>query len=65
MARLKTQYQQEVAPALMKKFDYKSVMQVPRIDKIVVNVGCGEAREMQRCSMRLSATCPLSPVSMP
>ena len=45
MARLKTQYQQEVAPALMKKFDYKSVMQVPRIDKIVVNVGCGEARE--------------------
>ena len=41
MARLKTQYQQEVAPALMKKFDYKSVMQVPRIDKIVVNVGCG------------------------
>ena len=45
MARLKTQYQQEVAPALMKKFDYKSVMQVPKIDKIVVNVGCGEARE--------------------
>ena len=45
MARLKTQYQQEVAPALMKKFDYKSVMQVPRIDKIVVNVGCGEARD--------------------
>ena len=49
----------------MKKFDYKSVMQVPRIDKIVVNVGCGEARENARCSMRLSATCPLSPVSMP
>ena len=45
MARLKTQYQQEVAPALMKKFEYKSVMQVPKIDKIVVNVGCGEARE--------------------
>ena len=45
MARLKVQYQQEVAPALMKKFDYKSVMQVPKIDKIVVNVGCGEARE--------------------
>ena len=45
MARLKTQYQQEVAPDLMKKFEYKSVMQVPKIDKIVVNVGCGEARE--------------------
>ena len=45
MARLKTQYQQDVAPALMKKFSYKSVMQVPKIDKIVVNVGCGEARE--------------------
>ena len=45
MARLKTQYQQEVAPALMKKFEYKSVMQIPKIEKIVVNVGCGEARE--------------------
>ena len=45
MARLKVQYQQEVVPALMKKFEYKSVMQVPKIDKIVVNVGCGEARE--------------------
>ena len=45
MARLKVQYQQEVAPALMKKFEYKSVMQIPKIDKIVVNVGCGEARE--------------------
>ena len=45
MARLKVQYQQEVVPALMSKFEYKSVMQVPKIDKIVVNVGCGEARE--------------------
>ena len=45
MARLKVQYQQEVAPALMKKFEYKSVMEIPKIDKIVVNVGCGEARE--------------------
>ena len=45
MARLKVQYQQEVVPALMKKFEYKSVMQAPKIDKIVVNVGCGEARE--------------------
>ena len=45
MARLKTQYQQEVAPALMKKFEYKSVMQIPKIDKVVVNVGCGEAKD--------------------
>ena len=42
---LKAKYQAEVAPALMKQFGYKSVMQIPRIDKVVVNVGCGEARE--------------------
>ncbi len=45
MARLKDQYQKEIAPALMKKFGYKSVMQVPKLDKVVVNVGCGEARD--------------------
>lgn len=45
MARLKETYSKEVAPALMKKFGYKSVMQIPKIDKVVVNVGCGEARE--------------------
>jgi len=45
MPRLKTRYQDEVAPALMKKFDYKSVMQVPRFEKIVINVGCGDARD--------------------
>ena len=45
MARLKEQYKAEVAPALMKQFGYKSVMQIPKIDKVVVNVGCGEARE--------------------
>ena len=45
MPRLKDQYQKEIAPALMKKFGYKSVMQVPKLDKVVVNVGCGEARE--------------------
>ncbi len=42
---LKAKYQAEVAPALMQKFGYKSVMQIPRLDKIVVNCGCGEARE--------------------
>ena len=45
MARLKVKYTEEVAPALFKKFGYKSTMQIPRIDKVVVNVGCGEARE--------------------
>lgn len=45
MTRMKTHYTNEVAPALMKKFQYKSPMQIPRIEKIVVNVGCGEARD--------------------
>lgn len=45
MSVLKDKYVNEVAPALMKKFSYKSVMQIPKIDKIIVNVGCGEARE--------------------
>ena len=45
MARLKEFYQSDVAPALMKKFGYKSVMQIPKLDKIVVNVGCSEARD--------------------
>ena len=42
---LKAKYQAEVAPALMQKFGYKSTMEIPRIHKIVVNVGCGEARD--------------------
>ena len=45
MARLAETYKIEVAPELMKKFNYKSVMQIPKIDKIVINVGCGEARD--------------------
>ena len=45
MARLKDKYVAEIAPALMKKFQYKSVMQIPKIEKVVVNVGCGEARD--------------------
>ncbi len=44
-ARLKEMYNKDVAPALMKKFEYKSVMQLPKLDKIVINVGCGEARD--------------------
>ena len=42
---LKKLYQDEVAPALMQKFGYKSTMQIPRLEKIVVNCGCGEARD--------------------
>lgn len=45
MARLKDYYLKDVAPALMKKFSYKSVMQIPKIDKIVVNVGAGECKD--------------------
>lgn len=42
MPNLKDKYTAEIAPALMKKFEYKSVMQIPKLDKIVVNVGCGK-----------------------
>jgi len=42
---LKAKYNAEIAPALMQKFGYKSTMEIPRIHKIVVNVGCGEARD--------------------
>ncbi len=45
MAVLKETYKSEIAPALMKKFGYNSVMQIPKLDKVVVNVGCGEARD--------------------
>ncbi len=45
MARMRDYYVKDVAPALMKKFSYKSVMQIPKLEKIVVNVGCGEARD--------------------
>ena len=45
MARLGDMYKNEVAPAMMKKFNYKSPMQIPKFDKIVVNVGCGDAKD--------------------
>lgn len=45
MARLKDYYKEKVCPALMSKFSYKSVMQIPKLEKIVINVGAGEARE--------------------
>ena len=45
MARIKDLYTSEIAPSLMKKFEYKSVMQIPKLDKIVINVGAGDAKE--------------------
>ena len=45
MARLRELYKSEVAPALMKKYEYKSPMQIPKLDKIVINVGVGDAKD--------------------
>lgn len=45
MEKLREQYEKEVIPALMKKFNYKSVMQVPKLDKIVINIGLGDTKE--------------------
>ena len=60
-ARLKVKYTEEIAPALMKKFGYKSVMQIPKLDKIIVNVGSVKARTTPRKlkpSARTSAPSP-------
>ena len=48
MARLKTTYNEQAVPALMEKFQYKSIMQAPKIEKIVINMGVGEAKENQK-----------------
>ena len=45
MSKLKEYYISDVAPALMKKFEYKSTMQIPKVDKIVINVACSDARD--------------------
>ena len=45
MARLKDMYKADVAPALLKKYEYKSVMQIPKLDKVIINVGVGDAKE--------------------
>ena len=45
MARLKETYLNEIVPALQKKFEYKNIMQVPKLDKVVINMGVGEAKE--------------------
>ena len=45
MEKLREQYEKEAVPALMKKFEYKSSMQVPKLDKIVINIGLGDTRD--------------------
>ena len=45
MARLKEQYQNEIVDALIKKFGYKNIMEVPKLDKVVINMGVGEAKD--------------------
>ena len=48
MARIKTTYKEQVVPALMEKFKYESIMQAPKIEKIIINMGVGEAKENQK-----------------
>ncbi len=55
MARLQDLYKSDVAPALMKKFEYKSVMQIPKIDKVIINVGCGDAKDNSKVIESVSA----------
>ena len=46
MEKLREQYEKEVVPALMKKFQYKSIMQVPKLDKVVINIGLGDTKKI-------------------
>jgi large subunit ribosomal protein L5 len=48
MARLKETYKDQVVPALMEKFQYESIMQAPKVEKIIINMGVGEAKENQK-----------------
>ena len=66
MTRMKKKYVEEVAPALMEKFQYKSVMQIPKIEKIVVSVGCGDCKDNAKAlEAPSSRTSPRSPASTP
>ena len=47
MEILREQYQKEIIPAMMKKFNYKSVMEVPKLEKIVINIGLGDIKDMK------------------
>lgn len=55
MSRLKVYYKNDVVPAMVKKFSYKNVMQVPKLDKIVINVGAGEAKDNAKAIDAISA----------
>ena len=55
MPRLKALYKQDIAPALMKKFEYNSVLQITKCDKVVINVGCGDARDNSKVIDAISA----------
>ena len=61
MSRLHVKYNEEIAPALMSKFQYKSVMQIPKLSKVIVNVGCGEskgnAKEIRSEERRVGKEC--------
>ena len=48
MVRLQERYEKEVVPAMIEKFGYKNIMEVPKLEKIVINMGVGEARENQK-----------------
>ena len=50
MNRLKERYAKEISPALVSKFSYKSVMQVPKVDKIVINMGVGDAVQIRQAN---------------
>ena len=66
-ARLRIQYTSEIAPALNKKFGYKSVMQIPRLEKVIVNVACGEsknnAKEIEAICRDIAAITGQKPVT--
>ena len=62
MSTLKDLYVKEVAPALMKKFNYKSPMQIPKFDKIVVNIACGDAKDNSKVIESALTDLPLSQV---
>ena len=66
-ARMKEQYVNEIAPALFKKFGYKSVMQIPKLDKVIVNVRCGEsknnAKEIEAIAKDLATITGQKPVT--
>ncbi|MDU1888208.1 MAG: 50S ribosomal protein L5, partial [Enterococcus faecalis] len=48
MTRLQEKYEKEIIPAMIEKFGYKNIMEVPRLEKIVINMGVGEAKENQK-----------------